>query len=179
MKQYRISQLARLAGLSRSTLLHYDRIGLLAPSDRTATGYRVYGEGDRKRLERICRYRAAGLSLSDMATLLAENGRGNARVLSKRLESMNGEIGALRAQRQLLVQMLQQLTGKGGLVTVNKETWVAMLRAAGVSEKSMRQWHIVFEREAPQGHQEFLASLGLDAAEVARIRTAASGKARD
>ena len=43
---YSVSRLGRRYGLSRSTLLYYDRIGLLSASARSAAGYRVYGERD-------------------------------------------------------------------------------------------------------------------------------------
>jgi len=36
-----ITELARKHGLSRSTLLYYDRIGLLTPSGRSEAGYRL------------------------------------------------------------------------------------------------------------------------------------------
>lgn len=68
---YRISQLARMFGLSRSTLLYYDRIGLLRPSGRSRTNYRVYSNADRQRLEQICRYRRTGMSLETIAAVLA------------------------------------------------------------------------------------------------------------
>ena len=57
---YRISQLAEQFGLSRSTLLYYDRIGLLSPSARSEAGYRQYSAADRGRLESICSLRRAG-----------------------------------------------------------------------------------------------------------------------
>ena len=50
MKTYSISQIARTCGLSRSTLLYYDRLGLLRPG-RTASGYRIYRERDLERLD--------------------------------------------------------------------------------------------------------------------------------
>ncbi|HJW09434.1 MAG TPA: MerR family transcriptional regulator, partial [Holophagaceae bacterium] len=56
-----ISALARAFGLSRSALLHYDRVGLLRPARRSAKGYRVYSEADARRLEDICTLRRAGL----------------------------------------------------------------------------------------------------------------------
>jgi hypothetical protein len=49
-----IGQLARKHGLSRSTLLYYDRIGLLSPTSRSAAGYRRYGPTEVDRLTRIC-----------------------------------------------------------------------------------------------------------------------------
>jgi DNA-binding transcriptional MerR regulator len=42
----KVSALARRHGLSRSTLLYYDRIGLLKAGGRTGGGYRDYTAGD-------------------------------------------------------------------------------------------------------------------------------------
>ena len=170
MTTYRITPLARSVGLSRATLLHYDRIGLLSPSDRTPSGYRIYTDPDRRRLERICQYRSAGLPLSDIRALLHAPGKPTARVLEKRLRSTTEEIGALRAQQHLLAGMLRRVTGHGRPTPVDKPMWIAMLRAAGVSPSAMERWHIEFERRSPQGHHDFLASLGLSPAEIARIR---------
>ena len=60
MKSYSITALAREQGLSRSTLLYYDRIGLLSPQSRSEANYRYYGEEQRQRLRQICALRAAG-----------------------------------------------------------------------------------------------------------------------
>jgi len=60
---YQITTLAKASGLSRSTLLYYDRIGLLCPSGRSAAGYRLYSARDKERLALICSYRQAGLAL--------------------------------------------------------------------------------------------------------------------
>jgi len=50
MKGYTVSQLARAAGVSVRTLHHYDRIGLLRPARRTASGYRLCGREELLRL---------------------------------------------------------------------------------------------------------------------------------
>lgn len=63
--------MARRYGLSRSTLLYYDRIDVLTPSGRSAAGYRRYSAADGRRLARICRYRRAGLPLATIRDLLA------------------------------------------------------------------------------------------------------------
>lgn len=39
---YKISEFAALCGLSRDTLLHYDRIGILKPAFVAPSGYRYY-----------------------------------------------------------------------------------------------------------------------------------------
>src|SRR5688500_4408082 len=61
-----ISKLGRTFGLARSTLLYYDRIGILRPTGRTRAGYRLYGTDTVERLKRISELRAAGLPLKSV-----------------------------------------------------------------------------------------------------------------
>ena len=67
---FTVGRLARSCGLSRSTLLYYDTIGLLRPSGRSVSNYRTYTAMDAERLKQICTYREAGLPLKDIAELL-------------------------------------------------------------------------------------------------------------
>ena len=168
---YRISQLAHLHGLSRSTLLHYDRIGLLRPQQRSRANYRVYSAADRRRLEKICRYRSAGLSLQEIKTILAAPQRKTAQALERRLEALNREIRALRTQQQVIVDLLKDRSLLAGTRVLDKNRWVAVLRDAGLDEAAMGQWHVAFERMSPEAHQDFLESLGMNAPEIKAIRS--------
>jgi DNA-binding transcriptional MerR regulator len=94
-------------GLSRSALLYYDRIGLLRPSERSRANYRVYSSADRHRLEQICRYRRTGMPLETIATVLAAPRQKTVTALEQRLEALNREIQALRAQQQTIVDLLK------------------------------------------------------------------------
>ena len=168
-----ISRLGKDFGLSRSTLLYYDRIGLLSPSQRTRAGYRVYGEGDARRLEAICRYREIGLSLEQIGALLDAEPRKSARtseILEARLDQLNAEIERLREQQRIIVRLLASPKKLRGARAIDKDRWVAILRAAGLDDAAMHRWHVEFERMAPKAHQDFLESLGLPKREVARIR---------
>ena len=91
-------------------------------------------------------------------------------MLKKRLETLNDEIGALREQQRVLVQLLRNRKQFGRARTLDKEGWVALLRATGLSEDDMRRWHIEFERSTPEAHQDFLESLGIPGDEAAAIR---------
>jgi hypothetical protein len=53
--------------------------------------------------------------------------------------------------------------------------WVEMLRTAGMDQNAMNRWHAEFESRAPDGHNEFLLSLGIADDEVARIRRLSRG----
>lgn len=168
---YRISQLARIFGLSRSALLYYDRIGLLKPSERSRANYRVYSHADRQRLEQICRYRRTGMSLKTIATVLAAPRQKTVNALELRLEALNQEIHELRTQQQTIVNLLKDQSLLAGTRVLDKQRWVAVLRGAGLDEVAMGQWHVAFERMSPEAHQDFLESLGIDAAEIDEIRS--------
>ena len=167
---YQITQLAKANGLSRSTLLYYDRIGLLSPSGRSQAGYRCYSAADKERLALICSYRQAGLALEDIRCLLATTPQGSEAVIHQRLQAIAREISALQDQQRLLAKMLQLQAGEVCSLAVDKQTWIAMLRAAGMDEQAMCQWHREFERRAPRAHHDFLLSLGISEEEALLIR---------
>lgn len=53
---------------------------------------------------------------------------------------------------------------------MNKQQWVDILRASGMNDEDMRNWHVEFEASMPQAHEDFLQSLGIDAWQRAAIR---------
>jgi DNA-binding transcriptional MerR regulator len=165
-----ISRLARRFGLSRSTLLYYDSIGLLRASGRSAANYRVYSPRDVGRMEQIDLYRKAGLTLDDIARVLEADRGTLASVLETRLRALGAQVQALRRQQQVLVDLLCSRHARRRARSLDKAGWVAILRASGLSEDDMRRWHVEFEASAPEAHQDFLESLGIPADEVSRIR---------
>ena len=72
--------------------------------------------------------------------------------------------------------MLRQVAAGKQLATVDTQLWVEMLEAAGMDDAAKKRWHMEFERRAPDGHQEFLLSLGILPGEVARIRSWSRGE---
>jgi DNA-binding transcriptional MerR regulator len=68
--EYSVGAIARAAGVTVRTLHHYDEIGLLTPSGRSAAGYREYASADLLRLQRVLGYRALGLPLDEIAVIL-------------------------------------------------------------------------------------------------------------
>lgn len=170
MKTYSISQLARLFGLSRSTLLYYDRIGLLRARERTPAGYRRYTQNEFSKLERICIFRNAGLALRDVKKLLSDRAAPSVKILEKRLKELQDQILSLRGQQHAIIAMLKKATSGAFKPVVDKTMWVKMMEAAGMDESSMERWHAEFECRAPEAHKEFLLSLGISANEVRKIR---------
>ncbi|MGH8029146.1 MAG: MerR family transcriptional regulator [Arenimonas sp.] len=66
-----VSQVAALTHLTVRALHHYDGIGLLKPSRRSAAGYRLYAEDDLRRLRQALLFRELGFGLDAVRALLA------------------------------------------------------------------------------------------------------------
>jgi len=165
-----ISRLAKQFNLSRSTLLYYDRIGLLRPSGRSPSNYRLYTPADRRRLEAICRYRRIGLPLKAIGRILNASQEGAATALEQRLQDIDLQMQALRSQRRVIRNLLGQTPMKEMASGMNREKWTALLRASGMTDGDMLQWHAEFERLFPDDHQAFLESLGIPPEDIDAIR---------
>jgi MerR family transcriptional regulator, thiopeptide resistance regulator len=165
-----VSKLARECGLSRSTVLYYESIGLLRPPLRTGSNYRRYGEKESARLRQICVYRNAGLRLADIQQILDRPDSGAAAILKRRLEELDGEIEALRTHQQAILKLLRARTSLRRQKVITKEKWVSIMQAAGFAEPDMRRWHVEFEKQAPEEHQEFLQFLNIPPNEITAIR---------
>ena len=166
-----VTELAKTCGLSRSTILYYESVGLLRPARRTVSQYRMYGEREAARLRQIRAYRDAGLTLDDVRALL-EDGAGNdaVAVLQRRLTELAGEIERLREHQRSILALLKNKTRFRRPGVMTKDKWVSIMRASGFTEDDMHRWHREFENAAPEDHQEFLAYLKIPGDEIARIR---------
>ncbi|XIG73200.1 MerR family transcriptional regulator [Streptomyces sp. SGAir0957] len=71
-EHWTVGRVADLAGVSVRTLHHYDEIGLVEPSARTAAGYRAYAAGDVERLREVLAYRRLGFGLREVAELVGD-----------------------------------------------------------------------------------------------------------
>ena len=167
---YTIGKVAKIYSLSRSTLIYYDSIGVLKPSGRTASNYRLYSQADLKKMHRIQLFRSAGLSLDCIASLLEKENVELSAPLEDRLLAINSEIQKLRNQQKVILKLLENDFLEKSSRVITKEIWVSMLRAAGLDEAGMRNWHIEFENTSPEAHQDFLESIGIEKDEIAAIR---------
>ena len=166
-----VGELGQRAGLARSTLLYYDRLGLLSPSGRSGSNYRLYRPADLEKLKEIRRYRGMGIPLKQIAEILRDAAsRPPANILRRRLAHLETEINDLRRQQRCIVDILKQEELHQETEMITKERWTAVMKAAGMSEETMHNWHIQFEKMEPDAHQEFLESLQIKEDEINRIR---------
>lgn len=72
---FTVGDLARLTGVTVRALHHYDELGLVRPSQRTAAGYRLYSDADVVRLQQVLLFRELGLPLHEIADALDNDAR--------------------------------------------------------------------------------------------------------
>ena len=157
---FTIGQVAKKYSLSRSTLIYYDSIGILTPSGRSESNYRLYSDNDLQKMDRIVLFRSAGLPLESIALLLEKEGGDLDSTLEKRLFSINSEIQGLRNQQNVILKILEIENLERHSRVITKEIWVSILKAAGLDEAGMRSWHIEFEKASPKATRIFLNPLG-------------------
>jgi MerR family transcriptional regulator, thiopeptide resistance regulator len=99
---FKIGDLSKRTGLSIRTLRYYDEIGLLSPSRRTESGYRVYGKQDIIRLQKVITLKQIGFSLEDVRRCLDNGDRPFA-------EMVQLHVAKVRKQIEMSQQLLQRL----------------------------------------------------------------------
>jgi DNA-binding transcriptional MerR regulator len=128
----KIGELAARSGLTVRALHHYDSIGLLTPSARADSGYRLYNRDDVARLHQIQALRRFGMSLADIATFLASPDAPFADIVAQQIAALSRQIEQASALRTQLAQ-LQQLMAGGA--DPELEDWLTALEHMHLFEK--------------------------------------------
>lgn len=104
----KIGELARRTGLTVRALHHYDEIGLLQPSQRSESGYRLYNARDVARLMQILSLRQLGLPLEEIRDCLSDEGSSLRSALALQIQRIRDKI----ATHQELLGRLQALAAR-------------------------------------------------------------------
>ena len=100
---FRIGELAKAADVASSTVRFYERQGLLRPSSRSASNYRLYSESDLERLRFIRAAQATGFTLEDVTQLLRPAACGKVQaLLEDRLARVGERMKELRHLQKVL-----------------------------------------------------------------------------
>jgi len=104
-----VGELARRCGLTVRTLHHYDAIGLLKPSVRSAAGYRLYDRANIERLHRIQALHQLGLSLTAIGDALSGPQAPLPEVIDRQLAQLDRELAKAALLRERLLRLRTQL----------------------------------------------------------------------
>jgi DNA-binding transcriptional MerR regulator len=115
---YSVGDVADLAHVSVRTLHHYDEIGLLRPTGRTAAGHRRYSATDLQRLREILFYRELDFGLDEIASLLTDSADG----IDERLRSQHRLLRErIQRHQQLLVAIEKEMEARGMGISLTPE----------------------------------------------------------
>jgi len=140
MRLWKVGELAKQTGLTVRALHHYDEIGLLTPSQRSASGYRLYDGVDIARLLQILSLRQLGFSLDEIRDSLAKPDLSLPRILELHIARLRDGI---ELQRKLCSR-LESVAGRlrsSEVVSVEEflETMEVMMDAETMFEKYYTQ----------------------------------------
>jgi DNA-binding transcriptional MerR regulator len=120
-----IGEIADLTGVTRRALRHYDELGLLVPSARTDSDYRVYDEADLQRLLQVQNLKSLGLRLPEIAAALADASTDATASLVLHREALERRI----EQERRLAERLGLLAGQ------SERSWQDVLAAIALSQR--------------------------------------------
>src|SRR5581483_9872564 len=137
----RVGELARRTGLTVRTLHHYDAIGLLAPSRRTAAGHRLYTAADVARLQQIASLRRLGLSLGEIREWLSSPSFQPRKAIDTHIARLREE---LAVQQALLAHLERIVERVGSGEEVPADYLIEVIR---MTEHSMSPEHLELIQE--------------------------------
>lgn len=149
-----IAQACQMVGVTRSTLLYYERIGIILPERNPENGYRNYSQDDIHTLVLIRQLHKAGFSLKEAKRVM--EGNLNCHLILSRYHALEQEIQELMAAREMLKSLVTHATGK-------EPEAVAQVNPAG-------RWHAELEKTAGEAHGKWLGRLGFNEKEQLYIR---------
>lgn len=100
---YSIGDASRLGGVSRRTLRHYDKLGIIKPDHIAPSGYRYYKEETLLRVPVVNYLKSMGFSLEEVATVLSSRDfRLIEHLFRGQLEAVDERRGELETQRRII-----------------------------------------------------------------------------
>lgn len=111
---YEIGEMARLFGVSRQTLIYYDRIGLFKPARVSGSGYRFYAPTQIPALRLICILRDLGVELKEIERAMrSRDTDAITGLLRGRLDAIDAQVAGLLKQRASVEERLGFYSGVG------------------------------------------------------------------
>jgi MerR family transcriptional regulator, mercuric resistance operon regulatory protein len=115
---FTIGTLSKSSGVNIETIRYYERVKMLAPPPRTASGRRVYDARDLRILAFIRRSRELGFSLNEIRALLRLGGPEKAScrevrtIATHHLEDIRTKLHDLQKLERLLAKTIARCTGR-------------------------------------------------------------------
>ncbi len=145
MKEYNISEVAKMFGISSELLRSYERRGLVAPL-RAGNGYRTYTKPDIYILSGIRFLRNAGYSLEDIERLYGAEFENALSIRQKRCEELEQEITYLQSKLEAMRNECDDFASLSQESGISWTTSPAMLRVNNqINDSFLTDSHSILE----------------------------------
>jgi DNA-binding transcriptional MerR regulator len=177
--KYTVKQAATISGVSVRTLHYYDEIGLLAPTEITAAGYRTYNDDAMRKLQQILFFKELDFELKDIASIMTAGNYNEVQILSR-------QKALLELKKSRLENLIQAIDTrlKGGIEMDFKAFDMTEIEEAKIKYKeevesrwgataaykeskkktdsySKDQWEMI-NKEAEELYKDFAENMNLD-----------------
>jgi DNA-binding transcriptional MerR regulator len=132
MRTWKVGELAKQTGMTVRTLHHYDEIGLLSPSHRTAAGHRLYTEGDVARLQQVASLRSLGFPLDEIRDVLNQQRLSPLEIVRMHAQRMREQV---KTQLRLVERLDALAAGLSQVEDVSAEQLIATIEEINMFEK--------------------------------------------
>lgn len=118
MTKWYIKEFSLMTGISMRSLRHYDQMGLLTPSLRLKTGYRLYSSMDLARAQQVIALKSFGIELQDIKDILSDN-VDLPDYFKNQITLLNEKIRGLQKASHILEQVTTELHQKKSISVSN------------------------------------------------------------
>jgi DNA-binding transcriptional MerR regulator/ubiquinone/menaquinone biosynthesis C-methylase UbiE len=149
-----ISKACQILGVARSTLLYYERMGMVTPKRNPDNGYREYSQGNMELLLMVRQLKRAGFTLKESMAVM--KGALDPALLLARYTALCQEIESMTMAREVVKSLLVSATGE--------------LPPGDATARQGQNWHAEFEQKGAEAHFAWLKRLGFSEKESLYIR---------
>lgn len=132
---FTVGELSRLTGVTVRALHHYDEIGLVRPSQRTAAGYRLYDGHDALRLQQVLVLREFGMALDEIGAAI---------------DAATDRAALLRRHRAALAERRARVDA----MLASVDAALEVLEKANVTTMQPDDWKTLFDGFDPTAYEE-------------------------
>lgn len=113
MSKHTTGELAKLCGVSVRTVQYYDSRNILAPSELSEGGRRLYSEEDLKKMKTICFLREVGLPINSIGDLLRDENPESiiSTMLDQQEQVLREELNERQTKLDTISNMRRELKG--------------------------------------------------------------------
>lgn len=161
-RRWKVGELAEATGLTVRTLHHWDEMGLVRPSARTASGHRLYEGGDVRRAYEVVALRELGLSLEAIGDVLAGEGPELGELLNAHIGQVRARLEALRSLEATLSVLVARVRRAGSL---SSSDLLGLIDEVTTMDETIKQYYTAEQLETLRARREHLGDAAVAEAE--------------